>query len=381
MTRDRIDVARPDLGEPEWQAVRRVIESGWVAQGPVVQEFEGAVAEYCGAAHGVAVSSCTSALRLALICAGVEAGDEVIVPSMSFIATANAVVHIGGIPRFAEVEPDTFNLDLDDVRARITDATKAIILVHQLGLPADIDGFTDLAAERGLALIEDAACALGSTYRGARIGTGELVCLSFHPRKVITTGEGGMVLTPSEEHATRLRRLRHQGMSVSDLERHQADRVIHESYTEIGFNDRLTDIQAAVGIEQLKKLPALLDGRRARAAIYDEMLAGHSVIRTPVVPGDVEWNVQSYAVRLEGFDAGRRDKALQSLLERGIAGRHGVMTAHTEPAYTQRGESVSLPVSEQASASSMILPLHHEMSDDDCRYVGQALLEVVDAIA
>jgi dTDP-4-amino-4,6-dideoxygalactose transaminase len=376
----RYPVALPELGEPEWQAVRRVIDSGWVTQGPVVEAFEQAVADYCGAAHAVAVSSCTAALHLALVCAGIGPGDEVVVPSMSFIATANAVVHAGATPVFAEVDPVTFNLDPADVRRRLGPATRAVILVHQLGLPADRDAFVALAEERSLALVEDAACALGSSYRGAPIGAaGEFVCFSFHPRKVITTGEGGMVLTTSSEHADRLRRLRHQGMSVSDLERHHTDRFVRECYPEVGYNARLTDLQAAVGVEQVKRLPTIIARRQLLAAAYDQQLGGHPVIATPFVPPDVEWNVQSYAVRLRDFTAERRDEVIQALLEEGIATRPGVMTAHQEPAYAVDGAVATLPISEAASEGSLVLPLHNGMSPDDCGVVAEALTRAVGA--
>jgi dTDP-4-amino-4,6-dideoxygalactose transaminase len=373
----RIPIARPELGEAEWTAVRQVIESGWVTQGPRVAEFEEAIAQMCGAAHAVALSSCTTALHLALLCAGVGDGDEVIVPSMSFIATANVVVHAGGVPVFAEVDAKTFNLDIDDVRRRITAHTKAIILVHQLGLPADIDAFHTLAGERGLKIIEDAACAIGSRYRGRPIGShSDLVCFSFHPRKVLTTGDGGMVTTSSEEHAARMRLLRHHGMTLSDSVRHGATQVMRESYAEIGYNYRMTDIQAAVGIEQLKRLPAMLERRKELARRYDALLAGHAVIRTPFVPAGVEWNVQSYAVRLEGFDAAGRDAVMQHLLDAGIATRAGVMTAHREPAYAAR-QRVSLPVSETASDHSLILPLFPSLTSREQEEVATALIAAV----
>jgi len=373
----RIPVARPEMGEPEWRAVRTVIESGWVTQGPKVAEFERATADLCGARHAVAVSSCTAALHLALLCCGITRGDEVIVPSMSYIATANAVVHAGATPMFAEVEPRTFNLDITDVSKRIGPRVKAILLVHQLGLPADIDAFAALATRHGLRLIEDAACAIGSRYRGRPIGShSELVCFSFHPRKVVTTGDGGMITTHSDALAARLRLLRHHGMSVPDSVRHGAPRVIRESYAEVGYNYRMTDIQAAVGIEQLKRLPEMLKRRRMLAARYDRGFGKHPIIQPPFVPPDVDWNVQSYAVRLRGFDAQRRDAVMQDLLDAGIASRPGVMTAHREPAYRNTAR-VSLPASEAASDGSLILPLHTGLTESEQDEVSAALCAAV----
>jgi perosamine synthetase len=372
----RIPVARPEMGEPEWQAIRAVIESGWVTQGARVEEFERAVADYCGAEHAVAVSSCTAALHLALVVAGVGPGDEVIVPSMSFIATANAVVHAGASPVFAEVEASTFNLDLHDVRNRITPRTKAIVLVHQLGLPADIDGFQSLAEEHSLRIVEDAACAIGSTYRGRPIGShGELVCFSFHPRKLLTTGDGGMVLTSSREHADRLRLLRQHGMSLSDRVRSSSAAVVRESYLEVAYNYRLTDIQAAMGIEQLRRLPTMVQRRQELAAMYDERLAAHEVVRTPVVRSDISWNVQTYAVRLLGCSAEQRDRVMQRMLDAGVATRAGVMTAHREPAYADR--ETALPVSEHASDSSLMMPLFTTMTDREVDASATALLDAV----
>ncbi len=375
----RIPVARPEMGEPEWQAIREVVESGWVTQGPRVQAFEQAVAEFCGAEHAVAVSSCTTALHLSLVVAGVEPGDEVIVPSMSFIATANAVVHAGATPVFAEVEPTTYNLDLEDVQARITPRTRAIVLVHQLGLPADVEAFSALAREHGLQLVEDAACAIGSSLDGRRIGShGNLTCFSFHPRKLVTTGDGGMVLTSSKEQADRLRLLRQHAMSVNDQVRSSSASVIRESYLEVGYNYRLTDIQAAMGIEQLRRLPDMLARRQEIAAAYDSRLAGHPVIETPVVPAGVDWNVQTYTVRLPGWSAAERDAVMQHMLDAGVATRAGVMTAHREPAYADRG--VSLPASEQASDSSLVLPLFTQMTDGDLEASVTALLEAVEHV-
>lgn len=375
----RIPVASPELGQPEWEALREVVESGWVTQGPRVAAFEEAVAAFCGATHAVAVSSCTAALHLALVGHGIGEGDEVVLPSLSFIATANAVMHTGATPVFAEVDRETLNLDLDDVVTRLTPRTKAILLVHQLGLPADLQAFTSLAHDHGLALIEDAACAIGSRYRGTPVGGyGNTTCFSFHPRKVITTGDGGMVLTESQDFADRLRLLRQHGMAVPDTLRHTSPRVIRETYPEVGYNYRLTDVQAAMGVTQLDRLPHLLSERKVLAARYDALLADHPAIHTPVVPNDVEWNVQSYSVRLEAT-MGARDAVMQRLLDQGIATRPGIMTAHREPAYDFL-PPISLPASENLSDTCLILPLHLKMSREDVADVVEALVAAVDEV-
>ena len=375
----QIPFAKPTLGEPEWTAVRDVIESGWVTQGPRVAEFEQATADFCGAKNAVATSSCTTALHLALICAEVGSGDEVIAPSMSFIATANAVVHAGATPVFAEVDPQTFNLDVEDVRKRITSKTRAILFADQLGIPARIDELAELAGEYDLKLIEDAACAIGSAYRGKPIGSHcEWVCFSFHPRKLLTTGDGGMIMTPSAEHAERLRRLRHHGMSISDVERNSQSKFGQETYAEIGYNYRLSDVQAAMGLVQLKRLPANIEARRARASDYASHLEGHPIINPPLIPDDVEWNVQTYAVRLTNFSASQRNQVAQSLLDAGIATRAGVATTHRQPAYVSREGRVRLPISEGASDGSLQLPMHAELSPDDCAMVSHHLIEAVE---
>lgn len=383
MTAPRIPVARPEMGEAEWQAIREVVESGWVTQGPRVEAFERTLAEQAGADHAVALSSCTTALHLSLVVAGVGPGDEVIVPSMSFIATANAVVHAGATPVFAEVRADTFNLDLTDVERRITERTTAIVLVHQLGLPADIDGCRTLAERHGLRIVEDAACAIGSGYDGSPIGShGELVAFSFHPRKLVTTGDGGMVLTSSAEYAERLRLLRQHGMSINDRVRNNAQQVVRERYLEVAWNYRLTDIQAAMGVEQLRRLPGMVARRQELAARYDEALAGHDVIRPPARPERTTWNVQSYAIRLDGWGEARRDAVMQELLDRGIASRPGVMTAHREPAYAGPDglPTVSLPVSEAASDGSLVLPLYTQMSEADLDTCVHEVLRAVDQV-
>ena len=369
----KIPVAKPYLNEREAQAAYDTILTNWVTQGPKVQEFEEKFAAYTGAKHAVALSNCTTALHLAMIVAGVKEGDEVICPSMSYIATANSIRYVNAVPVFAEVDPVTYNIDPVHVEKLITDRTKAILIVHQIGLPADIDAFKRLCTKYKLELIEDAACAAGSAYKGAKIGAhSDLVCFSFHPRKVITTGDGGMITTSRQDYSDRLRLLRQHGMSVNDRVRHNSKTIIIEEHLEVGYNYRLTDIQAAVGIQQLEKLDWIIGERRKIAEAYNSGLSGLGDLRLPVEPEGYFTNWQTYMVYLKDTCKVDRNQLMQSLLDLGISTRRGVMTSHREPAY-RAGTSVNLPVSEDASDRSIVLPLYVPMEKDDLDYVIQTV--------
>lgn len=356
---------RPCLGAEEAAAVAEVVRSGWVAQGPRVAEFERAFAARVGARHGVAVSSCTTGLHLCLHLLGVGPGDEVVVPSLSFIATANAVRYTGATPVFADVEPSTGNLTVQTVEAVRGPATKAVLAVHQGGVPADVDAFRAHFEPLGVAVVEDAACAAGSTYRGRPVGAGAgLAAWSFHPRKLITTGEGGMVTTDREDWAVRLRRLREHGMNVSAAERHQSGRPVVESYLETGFNYRMTDIQAALGLVQLSRLDEIVAGRRQRAARYHQLLAELPGVRPVRDPDHGETNYQSFWVELPADFPASRDEVLAAMTEEGISPRRGIMAAHLEPAYAGH-PGAPLPVTERLTSRTLILPLHHELTEAD----------------
>ena len=382
-----IPVARPCLGPEEEAAVTEVLRSGWITQGPRVAEFELRFAEYVRAEHAVAVSSCTAALHLALLACGVGPGDEVICPSLSFIATANCIVYRGARPAFVDIQPDTYNLDPERIAEAITPRTRAILLVHQVGLPAALDPILALAARHGLPVIEDAACAVGSEYFGRRIGAphGTLACFSFHPRKILTTGEGGMITTRDVELAERLRRLRQHAMSVSDAARHKTGRVVFESYNEIGYNYRMTDLQAAVGLVQLRRLDGLLARRRYLATRYSERLSKLEWLAPPAEPDGHKHNFQSYMVRLKAGAPLGREALMQGLLEGGIATRRGVMAIHREPPY--RGTPLEggpssprweqrLPQTASAADETIILPLFHQMTEEEQDYVIECIQRI-----
>ncbi|MFD7975064.1 aminotransferase class I/II-fold pyridoxal phosphate-dependent enzyme [Streptomyces sp. NPDC059071] len=360
----RIPVMVPWLGEEEATAAADAVRSGWVAQGPRVAAFEQAFAERVGARHGVAVSSCTTALHLALVALGLGPGDEVVVPSLSFIATANAVRYVGAEPVFADVDLATGNLTEATVDAVRTGRTKAVLVVHQAGVPADVTALRAACEGWGLPLVEDAACAIGSTVDGGSVGRGALLAAwSFHPRKLLTTGEGGMITTDDADRAARLRRLREHGMNVSAAERHASGTPVLESYLETGFNYRMTDIQAAVGLAQLDKLDALVARRRELAARYTKLLAGVSGLEPVRDPAYGRGNFQSYWVLLaEDFPVGR-DALLALLAEAGVSARRGIMASHLEPAYAGH-PAAPLPVTERISRDSLILPLFHTMTEE-----------------
>jgi len=373
----KIPIAKPYLTEDEAQNAYDTILSGWVTQGPRVQEFEEKFAEYVGSEYAVAVSSCTTALHLSLIASGIGPGDEVICPSMSFIATANAIVHAGANPVFAEVNSD-YNLDFKHVKSLISEKTKAILLVHQIGMPADIDGFKELCSKNNLILIEDAACAVGSSYKGVKIGShSDLVCFSFHPRKVITTGDGGMITTSNKEFNARLRLLRQHGMSVNDMVRHQSKEIIIEEYTEVGYNYRLTDVQASMGVKQLEKLDWIVGERKKIAQRYNEALAELDYFELPVEKDGYSSNYQSYCVRLKGQAPVQRNDLMKKLLDKGISTRRGIMLSHLEPAYRGHQPEISLPISEKLCANSLLLPLFVPMKDEEITYVINSVKEVL----
>lgn len=387
-----IPIAKPTLGDAEVAAASEAIQSGWVSQGPMVARFEQAFAGYVGTEYACAVSSCTTALHLALRALGVRAGDEVITVSHSFIATANSIRYCGATPVFVDIDPGTYNLDPGLLESAISPRTKAILCVHQMGMPCDMPRIMAIARNYRLPVVEDAACGIGTEIRiGERwekIGQphGDIACFSFHPRKVITTGEGGMLTTNNPDLDRKFRALRQHCMSVPDTTRHNSAKVIFEDYPEVGFNYRMTDIQAAIGIEQIKRLPEIVARRRKLAARYCELLTEIPDIGLPVEPDWARSNWQSFCVRLpEGVD---QREAMQSMLDAGIATRRGIMCAHRELSYPPGtwscgeeratcgcapGRCRKLAHSEAAQDRTITLPLFPKMTFDQQDAVISAL--------
>jgi len=367
-----IPISKPYLTGDEGASVAEVVASGWVSQGPRVREFEAAFAERVGAADAVATTSCTTALHLALHVIGVGPGDEVIVPSLSFIATANAVWQCGATPVFADIDPLTYNLDPDDAERAITSRTKAIMPVHQVGLPADMDAFLELGRRHGVPILEDAACAIGASYRGRPVGSlSPLACFSLHPRKVITTGEGGMIAVQDPELGDRLRFLRQHAMDVSDLARHSATDVVIESYPERGWNYRMTDMQAALGLCQLEVLDEILERRRHLAERYTAALEDIPTLHAPYDPPGSERTWQSYCVRVDPSSPVERTELMRRLLADGIATRRGVMAIHQEQSYAAQRP---LPHTDAAAADVLMLPLYPSLTDDEQDFVLERLV-------
>ncbi|HEY7087269.1 MAG TPA: DegT/DnrJ/EryC1/StrS family aminotransferase [Tepidisphaeraceae bacterium] len=373
-----IPIARPLLGEEEAAAAREAILSGWVTQGPQVAAFEKEFAAYVGASHACAVSSCTTALHLALHALGVGPGDEVITVSHSFIATANAIGYCGATPVFIDIDPATYNMDASLIEPAITPRTKAIMPVHQMGMPCNMEAILTIAAAHNLPVIEDAACAIGSEIwmsgEWQKIGRphGRVACFSFHPRKVITTGDGGMLTTSDPELDRKFKLLRQHGMNIPDTVRHDAKTIVFEEYPEVGFNYRMTDIQAAVGRVQLRRLPTLLAERRILAQRYLESLAEISALAVPHIPDYARPNFQSFPVCVTDDCPIDRDALMQSLLDSGISTRRGIMNVHQELAYTdgpRAAQASGLGQSETARDSALLLPLFNGMREGEQAYV------------
>ena len=375
-----IPVYRPWVDEREARAAARPILSGWLTMGPEVEAFEREFAAFVGARHACAVSSCTTALHLALLGAGVEPGDNVVTVSHTFIATSNCIHLCGATPRFVDIRRDTFNMDPGLIEDAMTPKTRAILCVHQIGMPCDMEAILEVAQRHEVVVVEDCACGIGSEIRignsWQRLGRphGAACCFSFHPRKLLTTGDGGMITTANSAWDERFRRLRHHGMNVTTTARHTARQVIFETYPEPAFNYRMTDIQAAVGREQLHRMPEIVQRRRQMAERYRRLLQDIPGVEPPVEPSFARSNWQSYCVRLA--DHLDQRKVMQALLDHGIATRRGIMCVHREPAYAHIPLQRSLAESEQAQDHCILLPLYHQLTEEEQDYVVERLREI-----
>jgi dTDP-4-amino-4,6-dideoxygalactose transaminase len=379
-----IPIAKPLFGREEIEAAAKPLESGWIVQGPYVAEFERRFRQFVGAEHAVACSNGTTALHLANAAMRLGEGDEVIVPSFTWIATANAVVYCGARPVFCDIELSTFNIDPAAIEACITPRTKGIVPVHLFGLCAEMSPILELAKKHGLWVVEDAACAFGATYDGRQAGTlAETACFSFHPRKSITTGEGGMVTTSRADVAAAVRSMRDHGAAA----RGDEPSFLLPDYDELGFNYRLTDLQGAVGCVQLDRAEHILEQRGLRAAIYDRALPSLGWLRTPFVPSHMTHGYQAYVClfapeepSIENVDAleARRNTLMARLQDRGIMTRPGTHAPVLRSYYRNRFgiDAAAFPNAVLAEKLSLALPLYPQMTDEEQDRVVDALREI-----
>jgi len=386
----KIPITRPFFDAAERDAVLAPLESGWLVQGPQVAEFERLFAEYTGSPHAIATSSCTTALHLALVALAIGAGDDVIVPSLTWVATANVVETVGARPIFVDVSLDTYNLEPDGVARAITPQTRAILPVSLFGLSAPMGPILEIARARNLRVIEDDACAIGAYYHGRHAGTAaDTGCFSFHPRKAITTGEGGMIITADDGLAVRMRSLRDHGASVSDLARHQSSRsFVLPEFDVVGFNYRMTDLQGAVGVAQMGKLEWIMEQRARVARRYDQRLADIPWLRRPAVPPGFVHGYQSYVclfapeeptlANVAALHEGR-NRVMAALEQAGIATRPGTHAVHMLGYYRRkyRLDPAALPNSLFAERLTLTLPLYSQMSEDEQDSVVSALAAAV----
>jgi perosamine synthetase len=373
----RIQIATPDLGDEEWHALREPLVSGWLTHGPKVAAFERAFADRHRVPHALAVTSCTTGLHLALAGLGIGPGDEVIVPAFTWVATANVVLYCGATPVLCDVDPTTFNIDPADVARRLTPRTRAVIAVHLFGLCADIDALRTVLPE-GMPMIEDAACAAGAEYRGVPAGgLGDVAAFSFHPRKSITTGEGGMVTTRDGDLAARMEMLRNHGASVSEEQRHRGPRpYLLPEFNLLGFNYRMTDLQGAVGLVQLGKLDRFVDERAHWAAWYREQLADIEWLHLPQEPVGGRHAWQAFVTRVDPNLAPLpRNDIMDKLQQWGVSTRPGTHAVHMLGYYRDRFgyRPDDLPAARRCDVETMAIPLHNRMMSEDYEYVVDCL--------
>lgn len=384
----KIPIARTSLTEDEIQSVFSPLRSGWLVQGPKVREFEDKWSAFTGVNHSIAVTSCTTALHLSLAALGLKAGDEVIVPAFTWIATANIVEHLGGKVVFCDIDLSTFNLDVNQLEAKVGPQTKAILPVHLFGLSADMEPINQIASQHNLWVVEDAACGFGSRYQGQHVGAlGDAGCFSFHPRKAITTGEGGMVTTNSYAMAEKLRRLRDHGAAISDLQRHLGPRpYLLADHPDAGYNQRMTDLQGALGSAQMDRAEEIIQERQRLAARYHEAFADLDWLQTPAQPEGYEHGYQSYPCLFqpEPITATtilriheRRNAWMDHLQQAGISTRPATHAVHRLSFYREKyGHAPEdFPNAYAADHCSISLPLFHGMTKTEQDYVIEHVLE------
>jgi dTDP-4-amino-4,6-dideoxygalactose transaminase len=367
-----IPITKPCFTEEDKKAIIEPLMSGWIVQGPNVAKFEKEFSNYTKSKFSLATTSCTTALHIALVALNIKEGDEVIVPSFTFVATANVVEYQKAVPIFVDIDIETFNISPKKIEEKITRRTKAIIPVHLFGLCADMDEIMYLAKKHNLKVIEDAACALGSLYNGKHAGTfGDAGCFSFHPRKIITTGEGGMVITNDAELYWKVKSLRDHGAMVSDLERHKKGEFALPEYNMVGYNYRMTDIQGALGVAQIKKLDMILRKRRELAQRYNEELKDIEWLSLPKEFSGYRHGYQSYVVLVKEDAPFSRDELALKFIEKGVSVRQGTHAVHTLGYYCKKYNITldSFPQSLKAHNQSLALPLYFGMTDEEQDFV------------
>ena len=369
MSRRPLPITAPAFDETEYRHLAEAFDSGWVTQGPLTERFEQQVAERHRARRALATTSATAALHISCAALGLGPGDEVVVPAVTWITSANAAEYVGAKAVFADVSLETFNLDPASFEAAITPRTKAVVVVHLFGLAAEMDEVMAIARRHGLAVVEDAACAIGTTYEGVPVGAiGDLGCFSFHPRKIVTTGEGGMVTTNDEELARKVHVLRNHGSTGPPdpaVEAHGPWTM--PTFDALGFNLRFSDIQAAVGLAQLTKLDGLLAERRALAHAYNDLLAGVDGVQTPTA-GPVEGhNYQSYVIRLTDADRALRNRVMEAMAADEIETRPGTHAVHRQGFYREKYgiAAEDFPRAARCEDTTITLPLFPGMRRDE----------------
>jgi len=362
-----IPLARPSFGREEEEACAEVLRSGWVAQGPTTALFEKEFAADVGVPHAIATSSCTTALHLAVIAAGVGPGDEVVLPSYTFPATANAVLYQRGTPVLADIERSTLNLDPEDMVRAITPRTKAVIAVHLFGCPCKIEEIERICEDRGIFLIEDAACAVGTETSTRKAGAfGQIACFSFHARKVVSTGEGGMLTTRDGAIAELMRSLRTHGADrAAETREKEGAAPASAQYVRLGYNYRLSDVLSAVGRVQLRRLPGFVAERNRLARRYEESLGSLPGLRLPPRLSGGIHSYQSYVVVLEPGTPIEPEALMSSLAAQGISTRVGTYAVHRQPYFRELAMSRPLPISEEAAARSVSLPIYNGLPEGD----------------